>query len=166
VYICKMNYFTLYDIAEKPVVDRAIVSKKYIELQKAFHPDFFTNETEANKENALAQSAAINKAYAIFSNKEKTIEYFLQLKEVIIADEKFQLPADFLMEIMELNEGFDEAKNIESEINTFEQNLFESVKPFLIPENDSLLDEKALQELKLYYYKKKYLQRILDRLDD
>jgi molecular chaperone HscB len=161
-----MNYYTLYDLPEKPVVDKALVSKKYIALQKAFHPDFFTNENEDDKENALAQSAAINKAYNIFNNKEKTIEYYLQIKGIIVIDEKYSLPADFLMEMMELNEGFEDDEAIETKIEAFENDLNESVKPLLALENNDQLDENALQQLKLFYYKKKYLKRILERLDD
>ena len=161
-----MNYFTLYEIPEKPVIDKALVSKKYIELQKAFHPDFFTNETEEDKENALTQSAATNKGYNIFSNKEKTIEYYLQIKGIIVIDEKYSLPADFLMEMMELNEGFEDDEAIETKIEAFENDLNESVKPLLAFENSDQLEENALQQLKLYYYKKKYLKRILERLED
>jgi molecular chaperone HscB len=161
-----MNYFELYNLAEKPVVDKAFVSKKYIELQKQYHPDFFTQESETDREDALAKSAAINKAYNIFSNKEKTIEYFLQLKGIIVSDEKYNLPPDFLMEMMELNEGFEDDAAIESKIANFENDLNESVKPLLALENIEQLDENALQQLKLYYYKKKYLKRILERLVD
>jgi molecular chaperone HscB len=161
-----MNYFELYNLPEKPVVDKAIVSKKYIELQKRYHPDFFTQESETDREDALSTSAAINKAYNIFSNKEKTIEYFLQLKGFIVADEKYNLPPDFLMEMMELNEGFEDDTEIENKIQAFENTLSETVKPILVLDNDILLDENALQQLKLYYYKKKYLKRILERLED
>lgn len=161
-----MNYYTLYDLPEKPVVDKALVSKKYIALQRAFHPDYFTNETEEDKENALTQSADINKAYNIFSDTEKTIEYFLQLKGIILADEKFQLPPDFLMEMMELNEGFEEDKEIETKISVFENNLNENIKHLLALDNNNTIDENEIEKLKLFHYKKKYLKRILERLVD
>lgn len=151
---------------QSPIVDRVLVSKKYIELQKQYHPDYFTKENEEDKENALAISANINKAYNIFSNKDKTIEYFLQIKNVIIVDEKYNLPPDFLMEMMELNETFNENINIENEIKSFENALNETIKPILALGASSLLDENTLQQLKLYYYKKKYLKRILERLED
>jgi molecular chaperone HscB len=161
-----MNYYELFNMPVAPVVDKAIVSKKYIELQKQFHPDFFTQESETDKEEALATSAAVNKAYNIFYNKEKTIEYFLQLKGIIVSDEKFSLPPDFLMEMMELNEGFEDDAAIENKIEVLENDLNESVKPLLALENSDQLEENHLQQLKLYYYKKKYLQRILERLED
>ncbi len=161
-----MNYYKLFDLAESLVVDKNLVSKKYIFLQKKYHPDFFTQQSETEKEEALATSAAINKAYNIFSNKEKTIEYFLQLKGIIVSEEKYALPPSFLMEMMELNEEFETDKNIENKIEAFEISLNDAVKPLLSLKNSNDLDENALQQLKLYYYKKKYLKRVLERLDD
>jgi molecular chaperone HscB len=161
-----MNYYELFELPISPVVDKNGISKKYFALQKEFHPDFFTNETEEDKENALAQSAAINKGFTIFSNKEKTLEYFLQLKGIIVADEKYNLPPDFLMEMMELNEGFDEEADIEAKVAAFEQELLLEIEPLLNPENSTSITENDYQKLKAYYYKKKYLKRILERLDD
>jgi molecular chaperone HscB len=161
-----MNYYELFELPIAPVVDKTGISKKYFELQKKFHPDFFTNETEEDKENALTQSAAINKGFNIFSNKEKTLEYFLQLKAVVVADEKYNLPPDFLMEMMELNEGFDEETDIEAKITAYDQALILEIQPLLSTENTALFTENDFQKLKAYYYKKKYLKRILERLDD
>ncbi len=162
-----MNYYELFDMPVKAVADKTHVSKKYIALQKKFHPDFFTNENEAARENALEQSAAINKAYNIFSNKEKTLEYFLQQKGIISADEKYNLPPDFLMEMMELNEAIDEKDTqIEDKIMAFENELYGEIAGLLQTENTTEMDEQALLKLKAYYYKKKYLKRILDRIND
>ena len=161
-----MNYYELFGLKEAPAVDRSAVAKMYIKLQKKYHPDFFTNENEADKEFALEQSAAINKGYKIFTNKDNTIEYFLKLKGTIIADEKFNLPPDFLMEMMELNEGFDENPEIEKDVKHFENDLEKHIAVLLEPQTNNNFTEAQLQDLKLYYYKKKYLKRILDRLDD
>ncbi len=162
-----MNYYELFELPEKPIADKTYVSKKYIALQKKFHPDFFTNENEADKENALEQSAAINKGFNIFTNEEKTIEYFLQQKGFITTDEKYSLPPDFLMEMMELNEAIDEKDiNALTKINEFEKELDTEIAGILSAESGAELNDNALETLKAYYYKKKYLKRILDRLDD
>ena len=161
-----MNYYELFGLEEAPTVNKKSISKKYIELQKKFHPDFYTNENEADKEFAMDQSAAINKAYKIFTDKDNTIEYFLKLKGIITADEKFNLPPDFLMEMMEMNEGFEDNKEIEKEIEQFEDDLEKQIAPLIDSENTIELNETQLQDLKTYYYKKKYLKRILDRLAD
>ena len=163
-----MNYFELFNLQEIPIADKTVVAKMYFELQKKFHPDFYTNENEADRENALEQSAAVNEAYRIFQNPDKTIEYFLQVKGVITPDEKYQLPPDFLMEMMELNESFESMDEtaLQSQINDFETGLKTEVAPLLVPENAAGLTTEQMQQLKSYYYRRKYLKRILERLDD
>ena len=161
-----MNYYKLFELAETPVVDKKTLAVKYIDLQKKYHPDFFTTDTEVAQEEALEFSANINKAYNIFKNDDKTIEYFLQQKNIIVTDEKYNLPPDFLMEMMELNESIDENDNVTTKVNGFENELQQTVQPLLVAEKATSLTENDLQLLKAYYYKKKYLRRILERLDD
>jgi len=162
-----MNYFELFGFPVSPRVDKTLVSQKYFALQKINHPDFFTQSTEAEKEDALQQSAAINKAFTIFQNEEKTIEYFLQEKGVIQTDEKYQLPPDFLMEMMELNETLPEKDGVTlaAEMADIERPLLEEIEPIL-EKSSTDMDNNELEKLKAYYYKKKYLKRILDRLGD
>ena len=73
-----MNYFELFGLPQAPSVDRSLLARKYFELQKEYHPDFFTQAADFDKEHALEKSAAINKAFNTFQNEENTIEYFLQ----------------------------------------------------------------------------------------
>ncbi|HRD59104.1 MAG TPA: Fe-S protein assembly co-chaperone HscB [Ferruginibacter sp.] len=162
-----MNYFELFGLEPAPVVDKSKLSVKYFELQKQNHPDFFLQDSEAEKEEALEVSANINKAFNIFRNEIKTLEYFLEYKGFIKDGEKFELPQDFLMEMMELNESFDEKDNesITAELSEINQQLSAEVKPILA--NTALYnDVPSLEKLKEWYYKQKYLQRILDRLSD
>lgn len=162
-----MNYFDLFGFPEAPMVDKTHVAKTYFQLQKSHHPDFFTQANEAEKEAALEQSAHINKAFTVFQDQEKTLEYYLQLKEIIVTDEKYQLPPDFLMEMMELNESLltKTPETASDEIALLEAQLYNEIAPIL---KDSALygDAGSLQQLKAYYYQKKYLKRILDRLND
>ncbi len=162
-----MNYFELFGLEPAPVVDKSKLSVKYFELQKQNHPDFFLQDSETEKEEALEVSANINKAFNIFRNEIKTLEYFLEYKGFIKDGEKFELPQDFLMEMMELNESFDEKDNesITAELSEINQQLSAEVKPILA--NTALYnDVPSLEKLKEWYYKQKYLQRILDRLSD
>ncbi len=162
-----MNYYELFQIPLSLHIDNAFLSKKYIALQKEYHPDFFTNEEDDEKELALVTSAEINKGYKIFSNKEKTLEYFLQLKGIIVQDEKYNLPPDFLMDMMELNENLDDQDIDKNELLVnYQQKIYDEVSDILLKENVKDLDEIELQKLKEYYYKRKYIKRILDRIDD
>ena len=162
-----MNYFELFGFTEAPVIDKKVLAQKYFALQKQNHPDFFTQSNEADQEEALQQSASINKAFTTFQNEDKTIEYFLQLKGVVETDEKYQLPNEFLMEMMDINETLDEKDGVTvtAELAGIEKDMYESIAGIL--KNPQLHnDEASLQQLKLYYYKKKYIQRILARLGD
>lgn len=163
-----MNYFELFGLPQAPSIDRSLLAKKYFELQKASHPDFFTQGTEAEKERAEEQSASINKAFNIFQHEEKTIEYFLQTLNLIEPDEKYQLPPAFLMEMMELNEALTEEgeESVLKNVEAFENDLYNEIRPVLIHYDPANTTKEDLVKLKEYYYKKKYLKRILDRLVD
>jgi molecular chaperone HscB len=161
-----MNYYTLFELAETPTVNKQLLASKYIALQKKYHPDFFTTENEAAQEDALEISAQVNKAYNTFKNEDKTLAYFLELKSIITNDEKYNLPPDFLMEMMELNESIEENEDVTEKVNLFENTLQEDVKALLAADRAAIFTDIELQQLKAYHYKKKYLQRILDRLED
>ena len=87
----------------------------------------------------------------------------LQLKELLEEEEKYQLPPAFLMEMMELNEELSEDSI--QQINELERKLYSEVQPIIENYNDATATTTDLLKLKEYYYKKKYLQRILDRLE-
>jgi len=158
-----MNYFELFDIPVSLQVDKNILAIKYIALQKKFHPDFFTRSTEYEQAEALEKSSQINKALKIFKNGDETIKYVLQLKNLLEEDEKYQLPPDFLMEVMELNEELSEDSH--RLINMLEIEILSAVKSIIANFNDTATSTEELLKVKEYYYKKKYLQRILDRMD-
>jgi molecular chaperone HscB len=143
-------------------MDKAAITKKYVALQKKYHPDFFTQETEYAQEEALEKSSAINKALKVFKNSDATLKYVLELKGLIEEEEKYPLPPDFLMEVMELNETLSEASV--AAIEAFEKDIYSEVSGIIENYNDNVITKENLLKLKEYYYKKKYLQRILDRM--
>lgn len=158
-----MNYFELFDLPLAFRVDQALLAKRYFDIQKKTHPDFFIQATEAEQAEALEQSALANKAFKTFKNADETIKYVLELKGMLEADEKYQLPPDFLMEMMELNEelGDDSAEKI----TQLEKELYAGVQEAIENYDDANPVTADLERIKAYYFKKKYLQRILDRID-
>lgn len=158
-----INYFELFDIPVSFVVDASMVAKKYIQLQKQYHPDFFTQQDDDAKQMAEEKSALLNKAYTIFKNEDATIKYVLQLKGLLTDDEKYQLPNHFLMEMMELNEELNSQSSkiiIELQINMYKQ-----VQAIVETTSFNTITHTQLLAVKEYYFKKKYLQRILDRME-
>ena len=96
-----MDYFELFNIPLSLFVDASSIKKRFYELSRKYHPDFFSNTSEEEQSEALEMSAMLNKALKVFSTPEETIKYVLQLKGLLEAEEKYQLPPDFLMDVMD-----------------------------------------------------------------
>ena len=163
-----MNYFELFDLPVSMKVDRSSLAKKYFELQKQFHPDFYTQSEDAEQTAALEKSSLINKALKTFQQPDQTIQYVLRLKGLLSENEKYELPPAFLMEIMELNEKLveEDADSFKKEVTGLEDELYSEVKDIIENYDDDTVTTKMLLKIKEYYFKKKYLHRILDRIDD
>ena len=167
-YICSMNYFELFGLPISLKVDTGSLAKKYFELQREFHPDFFTQSDETEQQDALEKSAEINKALKILKNPDATIQYVLQIKNLLTENEKYELPPGFLMDMMELNEKLVEqdSDSFSKEVAQLEESLQSEVKEMIEQYDNDSISEESLQKLKEFYFKKKYLQRILDRIAD
>ncbi len=165
-----MNYFELFEIPVSLQVDKKYLQDKYFELQKKHHPDFFSNESEEEQAHVLEISSMINKALKTFKNDDETIKYVLQLKQLLEEEEKYQLPPEFLAEMMELNEALMEVddsslEETETKISQLEKNLYDKVQNIVEYYNEDNTTNEQLLQVKDYYFKKKYLKRILERLD-
>jgi molecular chaperone HscB len=165
-----MNYFELFEIPVQLAVDKASLRDKYFALQKKYHPDYFSNEDEEEQATMLERSSMVNKAYKTFQDPDETIRYVLQLKGLIEEEEKYELPPEFLGEMMELNEGLMDVddsslEETETKISQVEKHLYDSVQNIIEYYNEDNTTEAQLLQVKDYYFKKKYLKRILERLE-
>ncbi len=165
-----MNYFELFEIPVSLSVSKNEIPLKYFALQKKYHPDFFTNAGADEQADVLEKSSMINKAFKTFKDPDETIKYVLQLKGLLQEEEKYELPPEFLMEMMELNEALmdDDILNIEeveTKIFKVQKSLYDEVQNIFEGYSDDTTTEAQLIQVKDYYYKKKYLNRILDRLE-
>ncbi len=158
-----MNYFELFELPVSLQVDKSILPKKYFGLQKKYHPDFFSQASEDEQSEVLEKSSDINKAFKTLQNNDETIKYVLQLKGLLEDEEKYQLPPAFLMEVMELNEELSEDSS--GLILEMESNIYKDVKDIVEQYDDTKITTDELLKVKEYYFKKKYLKRILDRLE-
>jgi molecular chaperone HscB len=166
-----MNYFELFEIPVQLKVDKPSLPRKFFELSKKYHPDYFANESLEKQAEALDKSTLLNKAFKIFQNEEETIKYVLQLKGLLEEEEKYELPAAFLMEVMEINEQLMDAGddpdlilNLKSAIANLQAETYEPVKQIVEHYREGITSEKELLQVKEYYYKKKYLDRIQEQL--
>jgi molecular chaperone HscB len=164
-----MNYFELFEIPIQLKVDKTQLTKKYFELSRKYHPDFFTNAAEEEKIMTLERSASLNKAFKTFQHPDETIKYVLQLKGLLQDEEKYELPKDFLMEVLEINELLmDDAgkTGLPTRIAQLQSDIYEPVKEIVEGYQEGITSEKELLLVKEYYYKKKYIDRIMKELKD
>lgn len=165
-----MNYFELFNIPVQLKIDKSAITKKYFDLSRQFHPDYFANADDDAQAEALEQSALLNKAYKTFQHADETIRYVLQLKGLLEEEEKYQLPPDFLMEVMDINEQLMDADDpavihsLQTQISQLENDIYEPVKEIVEHYQEGITSEKELLQVKEYYYKKKYLWRIRQQL--
>ncbi|MES1198261.1 MAG: Fe-S protein assembly co-chaperone HscB [Chitinophagaceae bacterium] len=167
-----MNYFELFEIPVQLKVDTAPLSKKFFELSRKYHPDYFVNKGSESQAEALERSAMLNKAFKTFQNQDQTIKYVLQLKGLLEEEEKYELPPAFLMEVLEINEQLmdagdqspEERLSLQLTIDNLQSEIYAPVKEIVEYYNEAAVSEKELLQVKEYYYKKKYLDRIRKQL--
>jgi molecular chaperone HscB len=165
-----MNHFQLYNLPITLQPDQELVKKKFYELSRTFHPDFYSQASEEEQADVLEKSSQVNQAYKIFRDPDATIKYVLQLKGLLEEEEKYQLSPDFLMEMLDLNEqamevsGPDDKQQLEQQIANTKQEIYEPVEKMVAGYQEGLTSEKELLQVKEYYYRKKYLDRILEGL--
>ena len=165
-----MDYFTLYDLPVSLLPDEKKVKQKFYELSRKYHPDFYTQASHNEQADVLELSSQVNKAYKTFQNKDEIIKYVLQQKGLLTEEEKYALPPAFLMEMLELSEQMMEAKaeddanalsSVEQTINNVQTELYKDVKEIIEYYKEGITTRAELLQVKDYYYKKKYLTRIL-----
>ncbi len=158
-----MTYFELFEIPVQLKVNAAALSKRFFELSRQYHPDYAANASSEEQGEALEKSALLNKAWKTFQSPDETIKYVLQLKGLLEEEEKYELPPDFLMEVLEINEQLmdgDDPSNLKSTIENLQSDIYAPVKKIVEDYKDGFTTEKELLQVKEYYYKKKYLDRI------
>ena len=171
-----MNYFELYELPLSFDLDTDILRKKFYELSKRFHPDFYVNESQEKQDEILELSTQNNKAYQVLSDPLKRVEYILSLYNMLADGDKHVLPQSFLMEMMDVNEALmemefdaDEHKltELKQQIDEMEQALFEELNQYTaqFDSKNETEAENILLKIRDIWYREKYLMRIRESLN-
>jgi molecular chaperone HscB len=164
-----MKYFELFEIPVSLQVDTISLKKKLFELSKRYHPDYFANTEAQRQAESLEMSAELNRAWKTFQDPDSIIQYVPEQKGVLEKEEKYQLPPAFLAEVMEINELLMEDETgaqtgIREKVNDLQKHIYEPVKNIIENYQEEKTGEKELLQVKEYYFKKKYLDRIKKQL--
>jgi molecular chaperone HscB len=169
-----MNYFEFYTIPESFILDEKALKAKYYQLSREYHPDFYANEPQQKQDEILQLSTQNTNAYKTLSDDNLRMQYILR-EHGLLEEGKNELPSDFLMEMMELNEELmelefdfdaDKLHEIGEKSSGIMATLENDILPVLqrYPDLHGVTKEEALNQIKTYYLKRKYLLRIQETL--
>lgn len=161
------DYFAFFDLDHSLEVDLSDLRRRFVENSRIFHPDFHTLADEGQRDEMLEKSTLNNKAYKILRDRDTRIKHLLDLKELL--SEKDSVPSMFLMEMMDINEQLmevqmdptsDESAKVVKAISDIKNQLDEEY----VSLSESDLSESTLNNVKDWYYKNKYVNRLQERL--
>ena len=102
--------FELFAVPPRFAQDAAQLDARLKELQRQVHPDKFAAQGAAAQRVAMQWSARINEAYRRLKDPLKRAAYLCELNGAPIdAESNTAMPAEFLMQQMELREAVDDA---------------------------------------------------------
>ncbi len=141
----KPDYFEVFGLPRELGIDPDDLERRFYELSRRVHPDFFQTATPAEQARSLERSALINRAYRTLRHLVSRIEYLIQLEEGRETREgdtgiKPQAPKDLLEEMLEIQEAVEESKA---------GGLDEATRQLLREERVRLMGRRAAEEAAL-----------------
>jgi len=109
------DYFAFFGLSRKLVVDASELERRFRELSRKFHPDYFYNAAPAERLASLERSSYLNDAYRTLRNPAARIEHLLAIEGLPPAksDEgSVKVPPALLEEVFALNEELDEIREV------------------------------------------------------
>ncbi len=120
------NHFELFGLPARFEVDGEPLERSYREIQSRVHPDRFANAGDAERRASLQWTTRVNEAYRTLKDPVQRAKHLLELQGVDLAFEtNTAMPADFLMQQMELREALEEARE-PSRLDSIREQLRES----------------------------------------
>lgn len=167
-----MNYFDFFGLAVDLFLDEKRLKEKYYLASKKYHPDINQSADPMAYMQLLEQSGHVNTGYKVLNDFNLRLKHILELHNMLTNPNE-QLPPDFLMEMMDLNEVVMEAsmdpsskEKAEAMITARDEKLRAELRVIWDKATPEDLQQTELESLKEIYYKQKYLLRIRKNLNN
>lgn len=122
-----MEFFDIYEIEPSFSISENELKKRYLVLQKKFHPDRFTHSSIEEQKTALINSSLINDAYQVLKDDIRRAKYLLECNGVEITNHTN--PA-FLMKQMEYEEKIEDHSNDKNQLLSIQKELQEELDQY------------------------------------
>ena len=127
------SHFELFGLEPVFGLNAASLDAAYRDIQAKVHPDRFAHAGDAERRASLQWTTRVNEAYRTLKNPVQRARHILELHGVDVAFEtNTAMPADFLMQQMELRERLEQAvgrKNADV-LDTLRRNLAKEKQSF------------------------------------
>jgi molecular chaperone HscB len=107
------DYFAFLGLPRKLTIEAADLERRFRELSRKFHPDYFYNASPSERLASLERSSYLNDAYRAMKNPATRIEHLLAIEgmpPVTSEAGTAKVPPGLLEEVFELNEQLDEIR--------------------------------------------------------
>src|SRR5919201_10131 len=144
------DYFTFLGLPRKLLIDQTDLERRFRDLSRKFHPDYFYNASSAERLASLERSSYLNDAYRTLRNPIARIEHLLAIEGLPSARSEegtAKVPPSLLEEVFALNEELDEIRELRESGQDPEKlraRLEEARKPIDVKRDEH---ERQLQEL-------------------
>ena len=159
------SHFELFGLPAAFSIDELMLEKAYRDIQSQVHPDRFAHAGDAERRASLQWTTRVNEAFQTLKNPVSRARHLLELQGVDVAFEtNTAMPAEFLMQQMELREELEAAKDATA-LDTLRSNLVKQrrgLENTIAEKIDAQKDYKAAAEL---VRKLQFLHRLDEEID-
>jgi molecular chaperone HscB len=133
------DYFSFLGLPRALTIDAADLDRRFRELSRKFHPDFYYNAAPVERLASLERSSYLNDAVRVLRNPVSRIEHLLAIEGLPPAKTEegtAKVPPGLLEEVFALNEELDEIRDL------LRRGVPENARPF-----GGLVYRQALEHL-------------------
>jgi molecular chaperone HscB len=109
------DYFSFFGLPRKLGIDQQDLERRFRDLSRKFHPDYFYNAPPSERLASLEHSSYLNDSYRVLRNPVARIEHLLAIEGLPSAksnDGTAKVPPSLLEEVFALNENLDEIREL------------------------------------------------------
>ena len=109
------DYFAFFGLPRRLVIDAQDLDRRFRDLSRKFHPDFYYNASPAERLASLERSSYLNDAYRALKQPVSRIEHLLTIEGLPMGKSEegtAKVPPGLLEEVFALNEELDEIRDL------------------------------------------------------
>jgi molecular chaperone HscB len=148
------DYFAFLGLPRRLTIDAQDLEKRFRDLSRQFHPDYYYNAAPAERLASLERSSYLNDAYRTLKNPVSRVEHLLAIEGLPPAKSEegtAKVPPSLLEEVFALNEELDEIRELR-ESGTDPDRLRVRLESARMPIEEKREEhERQLQELSAHW---------------